>query len=1052
MRTFLVSAVLVLCLGQRATAAPHRLKLYPNSFTIFSIAEGPDHLLWLATSDGLYRFDGFHYHKITDYPFTFARQVAFTGDGSLWAAGYEGLARAKPGKSFEVILTEEVISMAAYPDQVFVRLKDLVQVRLDGSVHHLGHVTRRDLMIDSAGMLWFTCMGPNGACWIDPSRPEQLNEVQTVGVSEAAVRDSTGRLWVADDEHARVYQGGSAILNVQRKPTLDVRRSNPLLAGTTGQLWFLGETVRGLVHDTEFRDRADHDRYSPTAGLEDSQGRVWMASAGQGLVQWIPDLQWQRWFPEDFENEPVVLVVRDHQGSVVLATHKHLYRLNEQTGKWKAFTEGNHRYEGLLPLDEGGFLATIRDLGVVRLSADGRIVERVRDLFPEMDKYREIIRDGKGRIWIGAKRILLRVEGKPGSLRLREEHLPGEPYNGSENAVDLEVDSGGRLWAGYQNGIAWLDNDDRWHEIPTNQPVSEVRSFALAGDDFWVAHRRAGTFTRLTKNRDGWSVSRFAANAGYGPSDTLFLKRDSRGWIWRGAADGVHISDGHNFGPNDWLHIHLGNGLAANEMDIYGFFEDKDGTVWIAGAEGLTHLRPDPSWFRAPKAATPPQVTRLEANGQTFLDPASIPHNLPAGTTAVEIDLGSMWTPWFRDDPFRYRLLPLSKEWRTSKSGTLQFANLSPQAYTLEIGYAGDGPAAASSFSLRIGPASPAVSWLWALLFLTATGAALAIVRYAPWLDGFRFRMGKAIFVLRRRYSDRNVSRSSDTLPASGDHSGRTLSGRYLLSRIISRGGFSVVYEGRDVSAGNARVAVKVLVRGPGPDSSKDGWLRDRFVHEVAALRSVDHPGVVRILDSWISSSGEPCLAMPFLEGPTLRAALSEGPFDLKRVARIVNQLGAALSEVHNRGIVHRDLKPENLILLRPATDLEQAVIVDFGTAGLRTGDDELAATTLLAGSFHYMAPERLTGHYSAASDRYSFAVIVLEMLTGKRLSDLRVMFSDASFVSELQKALGATLSADEARAVANLLWPAFDPEPRRRPAETQTWAEELAAAIDQKN
>jgi len=78
--------------------------------------------------------------------------------------------------------------------------------------------------------------------------------------------------------------------------------------------------------------------------------------------------------------------------------------------------------------------------------------------------------------------------------------------------------------------------------------------------------------------------------------------------------------------------------------------------------------------------------------------------------------------------------------------------------------------------------------------------------------------------------------------------------------------------------------------------------------------------------------------------------------------------------------------------------------------------------------------------------------VIVLEMLTGKRLSDLRVMFSDASFVSELQKALGATLSADEARAVANLLWPAFDPEPRRRPAETQTWAEELAAAIDQKN
>jgi ligand-binding sensor domain-containing protein len=318
MRGFLVSAVLVLCLGQRAMAAPHRFKLYPTSLTVFSIAAGPDHLLWLATSDGLYRFDGFHYHKITDYPFTFARQVAFTGDGSLWVGGYEGLARAKPGKSFEVILTEEVISLAAYPDQVFVRLKDLVQVRLAGSVHHLGHLSRRDLMIDSSGMLWSTCTGPNTACWIDPSRPEQLHEVQTVGVSEAAVRDSTGRVWTADDEHARVYENGTAMVTLRRKPTLETRRVNPLLAGTRGQIWFLGETVRGLVHEMEFRDRADHDRYPPTAGLQDRQGRVWVASLDQGLVEWIPDMQWQRWFPEDFENEPVVLLVRDHQGSLSL--------------------------------------------------------------------------------------------------------------------------------------------------------------------------------------------------------------------------------------------------------------------------------------------------------------------------------------------------------------------------------------------------------------------------------------------------------------------------------------------------------------------------------------------------------------------------------------------------------------------------------------------------------------------------------------------------------------------------------------------------------------
>ena len=119
----------------------------------------------------------------------------------------------------------------------------------------------------------------------------------------------------------------------------------------------------------------------------------------------------------------------------------------------------------------------------------------------------------------------------------------------------------------------------------------------------------------------------------------------------------------------------------------------------------------------------------------------------------------------------------------------------------------------------------------------------------------------------------------------------------------------------------------------------------------------VSHPGVVPLLDSWITRDGEPCLAMPFLDGPTLRQWLTQtGPADPNVAASIVRQLGAALSAIHARGIVHRDLKPENIILREPGTPSQQAVIIDFGTSAARGPELHLEETTTVSGSIHYLA------------------------------------------------------------------------------------------------
>src|SRR5262249_45930172 len=139
---------------------------------------------------------------------------------------------------------------------------------------------------------------------------------------------------------------------------------------------------------------------------------------------------------------------------------------------------------------------------------------------------------------------------------------------------------------------------------------------------------------------------------------------------------------------------------------------------------------------------------------------------------------------------------------------------------------------------------------------------------------------------------------------------------------------------------------------------------------------------------------------------------------------------------------------PENIIVLEAGTPMERPVIVDFGTASTHMGEDQLAATTLMAGSFHYMAPERLSGHFSLASDIFSFAVVVLEMLTARRLFEVGTLYPDPGFRREIEAALKKTLPAEQAAKLAEVLVPAFDPEPRKRPRDAEAWAAEIAKAL----
>src|SRR5579862_8827856 len=268
----------IACLALASTlsvgyAAQHQFRVYPKpELRAFSLAQAPDGFLWLAAADGLYRFDGFHYQRIRTFPLASARFLSFAEDGSLWIADYQGLVHLN-GSRFDKILNQPIDGITAIAGQLFVQPGGPeARIALDGSIHTLNYRVRRELNPDRDGKLWGVCMAPTMICWIDPKNPETPHPVKDADDFFQVVPDAKGRLWVADNEHAEMLENGHSSRRLKRHATAEGNRSGSLLKGRNGHIWFLGEAPRELASNLEFRDRADHDRFAPLAGVEDSAG------------------------------------------------------------------------------------------------------------------------------------------------------------------------------------------------------------------------------------------------------------------------------------------------------------------------------------------------------------------------------------------------------------------------------------------------------------------------------------------------------------------------------------------------------------------------------------------------------------------------------------------------------------------------------------------------------------------------------------------------------------------------------------------------------------
>lgn len=206
---------------------------------------------------------------------------------------------------------------------------------------------------------------------------------------------------------------------------------------------------------------------------------------------------------------------------------------------------------------------------------------------------------------------------------------------------------------------------------------------------------------------------------------------------------------------------------------------------------------------------------------------------------------------------------------------------------------------------------------------------------------------------------------------------GRTIAG-YRLLQHVGEGGTALVYCAEHPEKGKA--AVKVL-RGR---QAQDPVAVKRFLREGKFGVRASHPNIIGTLD-FGEEEGLYWLALEWAEGEPLATFLAaSGRLSPSLTARIIGQLGDAISTAHRMGIIHRDLKPAN-IMYDPAT--QTAKLLDFGIA--RDTEDAPEARLTRAGFFvgtlQYVAPEALSGELvGEQADVYSVATIAYQLLTNK--------------------------------------------------------------------
>jgi len=276
--------------------------------------------------------------------------------------------------------------------------------------------------------------------------------------------------------------------------------------------------------------------------------------------------------------------------------------------------------------------------------------------------------------------------------------------------------------------------------------------------------------------------------------------------------------------------------------------------------------------------------------------------------------------------------------------------------------------------------------------------------------------------------------------------------GPYRLLSVLGQGGMARVYRAEKTGAMgfSTDVALKVVMKYHPREDSEFVKLLTR---EALIGGLMSHPNIVKTQD-FSQVDGHYYIAMECVDGSALERLLRVAARESDQVPSVlaldvVQQTCRGLSYAHSLcdrggrplGVIHRDIKPGNILLSRHGV----VKITDFGIAKAAVETGVVTATNVVRGTPLYMSPEQATGgHMDHRSDLFTVGLILYELLTGRRLFEMKDIVSTMESIARANIG-GAPEEVDElvpglGEVLRRLL--------KRRPSERYSDADEVEFAV----